>query len=59
MFCGFTGPSRASAEAFERAVEAVVGATTRLLGELVTPTPLKEREEEAVARARRAQRFAA
>jgi hypothetical protein len=57
---GFTKPSRANAEAFERAVEAVAAASSRLLGELVTSAGPKDRELEAAkARARRAQRQAA
>jgi hypothetical protein len=57
---GATKPSRANAEAFERAVDAVADATTRLLDELVTSAPPKDREVEAAkARVRRAQRFAA
>ena len=57
---GFTKPSRANAEAFERAVDAVADASWRLLGELVTSAPAKDRElEVAKARARRAQRQAA
>jgi hypothetical protein len=57
---GFTKPSRANAEAFERAVDAVADASWRLLGELVTSAPPKDRELEAAkARARRAQRQAA
>ncbi|HWC31504.1 MAG TPA: DUF2277 domain-containing protein [Actinomycetota bacterium] len=57
---GFTRPSRANAEAFERAVDAVAAASERLLGELVTSAPRKDREAEAAkARARRAQRQAA
>ncbi len=57
---GFTKPSRANAEAFERAVDAVAAASSRLLGELVTSAGPKDRELEAAkARARRAQRQAA
>ena len=57
---GFTKPSRANEEAFERAVDAVASATTRLLDELVTSASPKDREREAAkARARRAQRQAA
>jgi len=53
-------PSRANAEAFERAVDAVAGATLHLLDELVTSVPPKDREVEAAkARARSARRFAA
>jgi hypothetical protein len=57
---GFTKPSQANAEAFERAVDAVAEVSERLLGELVTNAPPKNREAEAAkARARSAQRFAA
>ena len=57
---GFTKPSRANAEAFERAVDAVAAASARLLDELVTSAAPKDREREAAkARARRAQRDAA
>jgi hypothetical protein len=56
---GFTKPSRANAEAFERAVDEVSAVTTRLLGELVTNAPPKDREVEAAkARARSAARYA-
>jgi hypothetical protein len=57
---GFTKPSRANTEAFERAVDAVTDISARLLGELVTSAPPKDRELEAAKlRARRAQRQAA
>jgi hypothetical protein len=57
---GFTKPSTANAEAFERAVDAVAEISQRLLDELVTSAPQKDREVEAAkARARRAQREAA
>jgi hypothetical protein len=57
---GFTKPSQANAEAFERAVDAVAEASMRLLGELSTAAPPKDREVEAAkARARSAQRYAA
>ena len=57
---GFTKPSQANAEAFERAVEDVTAISARLLGELVTAAPPKDREVEAAkARARAAERFAA
>jgi hypothetical protein len=57
---GFTQPSQANAEAFERAVEDVAKVSARLLGELVTAAPAKDREAEAdKRRARSAQRFAA
>ncbi len=56
---GFTKPSKANEAAFERAVDAVALATTRLLDELVTTAPPKDREVEAAkARARSAARFA-
>jgi hypothetical protein len=57
---GFTKPSQANAEAFERAVDEVAAVTDRLLSELVTTAPPKDREVEAAKRrARYEQRFAA
>jgi hypothetical protein len=57
---GFTKPSQANAEAFERAVDEVADVTRRLLGELVTTAPPKDREVEAAkAKARSAARYAA
>jgi len=57
---GFTKPSQANAEAFERAVDEVSAVTARLLGELVTNAPPKDREVEAAkAKARSAARYAA
>ncbi len=57
---GFTKPSQANAEAFERAVDEVAETSARLLGQLVTAAPAKDREAEAAKRkARSAQRFAA
>jgi hypothetical protein len=47
---GSTKPSRANEEAFNRAVEAVAAATARLLDELVTAAPPKDRETEAAKR---------
>ena len=44
---GFTNPSRANAEAFDRAVDAVTAASEQLLGELVTSAPPKNRDAEA------------
>ncbi len=56
---GFTKPSQANAEAFERAVDAVATASSRLLSELVTNAPPKDRETEvARKRARWAERQA-
>ncbi|MBV8712673.1 MAG: DUF2277 domain-containing protein [Solirubrobacterales bacterium] len=57
---GFNRPSHANEEAFARAVDAVAQASARLLEELSTTAPAKNREVEAAkARARAAQRFAA
>jgi hypothetical protein len=57
---GYSKPSAANAAAFERAVEEVAAASARLLDELVTSAPPKDREVEAAkARARAAQRYAA
>ena len=57
---GFTKPSQANAEAFERAVDRVAEVSAELLAELVTSAPPKDREVEAAkARARSAQRYAA
>jgi hypothetical protein len=57
---GFTKPSQANTEAFERAIDDVAAVSARLLGELVTNAPPKDREVEAAkARARAAERFAA
>lgn len=57
---GFNKPSKANEEAFHRAVEAVTEASTRLLSELVTNAPPKDRETEAEKRrARAATRYAA
>ena len=55
---GTTRPSRANAEAFDRAVAEVAAASARLLGELVTASPPKDRETEAAkARERAAVRY--
>jgi hypothetical protein len=57
---GYTKPSQANAEAFERAVDAVAAASAQLLSELVTSAPPKDREVEAAKRrARAAERYAA
>jgi hypothetical protein len=57
---GFTKPSQANAEAFERAVEAVAEVSRELLGQLTTTAPAKDRDAEAAkARARSQQRYAA
>jgi hypothetical protein len=57
---GFTKPSRANEEAFERAVDEVAAASRRLLDGLVTSATPKDRVVEAErARARAAGRYAA
>jgi hypothetical protein len=57
---GYNQPSRANAEAFERAVDEVARVTNELLDTLVTSAPPKDREVEAAkARARAEQRYAA
>jgi hypothetical protein len=56
---GSARPSKANEAAFERAVDAVAAATRRLLDELVTTAPPKDRAVEAAkARARSASRYA-
>ena len=55
---GSTKPSRANEAAFARAVAEVAAATNRLLVELVTSAPPRDREVEAArARARAEKRF--
>jgi len=55
---GMTRPSRANEEAFDRAVGAVTAATTRLLAELVTTAPPRDRAREIErARERAAARY--
>jgi hypothetical protein len=57
---GFTKPSQANDEAFNRAVDAIAEASFTLLGDLSTTAPPKDREIEAEkARARALKRFAA
>ena len=57
---GYNKPSQANAEVFTRAVDDVAAVTARLLDELVTSAPPKDREVEAAKRrARYEQRFAA
>jgi hypothetical protein len=56
---GFTKPSTANEEAFNQAVEDVAAVSQRLLGELTTKAPPKDREVEAAkAKARAAERYA-
>ncbi len=56
---GSTRPSRANQEAFDRAVLEVTAVTQRLLDDLTTSAPPRDREVEAAkARARAATRYA-
>jgi hypothetical protein len=55
---GFSKPSKANEEAFDRAVDEVAKVSARLLRSLETAAPPKNREEEAEkAKARAAERF--
>ena len=57
---GTTRPSRANAEAFDRAVDEVAAVAERLLHALETSAPPKDRAaEEAKARVRAAKRYGA
>lgn len=57
---GSTRPSKANAEAFDRAVEEIAHVSRHLLEHLVSSAPAKNREVEAEkAKARSAKRFAA
>ncbi len=57
---GFTKPSKANEEAFNRAVEQVAQAAHELLESLVTNAPPRDRAVEAAkARARSVERYAA
>jgi hypothetical protein len=57
---GSTKPSKANEAVFLRAVEEITAVSERLLSELVTTAPPKDREVEAAkAKARSAARFAA
>jgi len=57
---GSTKPSKANAEAFDRAVAEIAHITQHLLEDLVTTAPPKDREVEAAkARERAARRYAA
>ncbi|MFD4421476.1 DUF2277 domain-containing protein [Agromyces sp. NPDC058484] len=56
---GSTKPSKANAEAFDRAVAEIAHITRHLLDDLVTTAPPKDREVEAAkARERAARRYA-
>ena len=54
---GFTRASQANEEAFARAVDAIADASHRLIHELVTNAPPKDREVEAEKRRARARQF--
>ena len=55
---GFTAPSKANTAAFTRAIDEVADVARRLIDNLETPAPPKNREEAALkARARAAQRY--
>ncbi len=55
---GFTAPSRANEPAFNRAIEEVFAVARKLVDELETNAPKKNREEEAAkAKARAAERY--
>jgi hypothetical protein len=57
---GFTRPSKANENAFNRAVEKVTLAAQELLDSLVSNAPPRDRETEAIkGRARSAKRFSA
>ena len=56
---GFTHPSKANEEAFNRAVDEVTDAARRLIASLETKQPARDRDVEAAkARARAQARFA-
>ena len=54
---GFTKPSKANEEAFNRAVEQVAQAATELLDSLVTNAPPRDRVIESRRHARSAERY--
>jgi hypothetical protein len=57
---GMQKPSKANEAVFEQAIAAIASTTERLLAELVTPAPPRDREVEAAKRkARSAERFGA
>src|SRR5215213_939259 len=51
---GFQKPSKANEEVFNRAIDEITAATQRMLAELVTTAPPKNREQEAEKAKRRA-----
>jgi hypothetical protein len=57
---GFTAPSKANEEAFNRAIDETFEVARRLVDSLVTTTPPRDREVEAAkAKARSIERFGA
>ena len=57
---GFTAPSKANTEAFTRAIDEIAEVAQRLLDNLQTQVPPKNREAEALkAKARAAERYGA
>jgi hypothetical protein len=55
---GFTAPSKANQDAFGRAIDDVAAVARRLVDDLETSAPKKNREEEAQkAKARAAERY--
>ena len=55
---GFTAPSKANQEAFGRAIDDIAAVARRLVDDLETTAPKKNREEEAQkAKARAAERY--
>lgn len=55
---GFTAPSKANQAAFNRAIDDIADVARKLVDELATNAPRKNREEEAQkARARAAERY--
>lgn len=55
---GYTKPSRANQEAFDRAVDEVAASVRQLLDSLVTSAPTRDRETEAAkARVRARRRY--
>ena len=53
---GYTKPSRANQEAFDRAVENITAATRELMHSLVTDAPPRDRETEIARKKERAAR---
>jgi hypothetical protein len=53
---GYTKPSKANQEAFDRAVENITAATRELLHSLVTDAPPRDRETEIARKKERAAR---